>query len=159
MAHSYANRIVRERVQEVFRPAANLFATGGRHSFNRHRIYRNIRISRILFTERQAVSGIVAPFISKVSTLDFDTVQIEIARALLNVEDDPEDTVTAACSLIEAICRSILIELGLSLPPKKDIDGLLRAVQEPLGLSPGRTNLPSDIERNCSPHLCRNRCG
>jgi hypothetical protein len=78
--------------------------------------------------------------------LDFDTVQIEIARALPSLEDDPEDAVTAACSLVEAVCRSILVELGLPLPPRKDMDGLFRAVQEPLGLSPGRSDLPVEVE-------------
>lgn len=101
---------------------------------------------KALLTERQGSGGIVEPFIQKVATLDFDTVQIEIARALPNLEDDPEDAVTAACSLIEAVCRSILVELNLPLPAKKDIDGLMRAVQEPLGLSPGRSDLPPEIE-------------
>jgi hypothetical protein len=99
-------------------------------------------------TERHATGMIVEPFIAKVATLDFDTVQIEIACALPNMNDDPEDAVTAACSLIEALCRSILIELCLPLPPKKDIDGLIRAVQEPLGLSPGRTDLPAEVEQD-----------
>lgn len=99
-----------------------------------------------VLTRRQSSGTIVEPFIQKVATLDFDTVQMEIARALPNLQDDPEDAVTAACSLIEAVCRSILIELGLPLPAKKDIDGLIRAVQEPLNLSPGRTDLPPEIE-------------
>lgn len=99
-------------------------------------------------TERQATGAIIEPFINKVETLDFDTVQIEIARALPSIQEDPEDAVTAACSLIEAVCRSILLELGQPLPSKKDIDGLLKAVQEPLGLSPGRTDLPSEIEQD-----------
>lgn len=98
--------------------------------------------------EKQATGVIVEPFISKVATLDFDTVQIEIARALPNLKDDPEDAVTAACSLVEAVCRSILIELKLPLPAKKDIEGLLKAVQEPLGLSPGRTDIPPEIEQD-----------
>ncbi|MBB5704114.1 hypothetical protein FHS76_004029 [Ochrobactrum daejeonense] len=98
--------------------------------------------------ERTAAGLIVEPFISKVAKLDFDTVQIEIARALPSLNADPEDAVTAACSLIEAVCRSILIELGLPLPAKRDIDGLLKAVQEPLGLSPGRTDLPAEIEQD-----------
>lgn len=101
---------------------------------------------KAILTERKGSGGIVEPFIQKVATLDFDTVQMEIARALPNLEDDPEDAVTAACSLIEAVCRSILVELKLPLPPKKDIDGLIRAVQEPLGLSPGRSDLPAEIE-------------
>ena len=99
-------------------------------------------------TERVATGVIVEPFISKVATLDFDTVQIEIARALPSLQDDPEDAVTAACSLVEAVCRSILLELGMPLPAKKDIDGLLKAVQEPLRLSPGRTDLPAEIEQD-----------
>lgn len=101
-----------------------------------------------LLAERSSAGGIVEPFISKVAVLDFDTVQIEIARALPNLKDDPEDAVTAACSLVEAVCRSILVELGLPLPAKKDIEGLLKAVQEPLGLSPGRTDLPAEIEQD-----------
>lgn len=99
-------------------------------------------------TGKAAAGVIVEPFISKVSTLDFDTVQIEIARALPSLKDDPEDAVTAACSLIEAVCRSILVELGLPLPAKKDIDGLVKAVQEALGLSPGRSDLPAEIEQD-----------
>ena len=101
---------------------------------------------KAVLTRRQSSGTIVEPFIQKVATLDFDTVQIEIARALPNLHDDPEDAVTAACSFIEAVCRSILIELALPLPPRKDIDGLIRAVQEPLNLSPGRSDLPAEIE-------------
>lgn len=70
--------------------------------------------------ERQSAGMIVEPFISKVATLDFDTVQSEIARALANAIDDSEDAVTAASSLIEAVCRSILVELRLPLPAKRD---------------------------------------
>ncbi|TWI17295.1 abortive infection family protein [Mesorhizobium tianshanense] len=75
-------------------------------------------------------------------------MQAEIARALPNANDDPEDAVKAACSLIEAACRSILIELRLSLPAKKDIDGLIRAIQELLDLSLGRTDLPAEVEQD-----------
>ena len=103
--------------------------------------------------ERQNTGVIVQPFIAKVATLDFDTVQVEIARALPNIDNDPEDAVTAACSLVEAVCRSILIELKLPLPAKKDIDGVIRAVQEPLGLAPGRTDLPPEIESDIRPIL------
>lgn len=90
-------------------------------------------------------SAVIDLFAAKAATLDFDTVGREIDRALESAETDPEDALTAACSVIEAVCRSILVELGLGLPTKKDIDGLMRAVQEPLGLSPGRGDLPPPI--------------
>jgi hypothetical protein len=103
---------------------------------------------KALLVETSQSGTILEPFIAKVSNLNFDTVQMEIARAMPNLNTDPEDSITAACSIIEAVCRSILIELKLSLPAKKDIDGLMKAVQEPLGLSPGRTDIPSEIEHD-----------
>ena len=51
-------------------------------------------------------------------------------------------------SLVEAVCRSILVELKLALPAKKDVEGLIRAVQEPLNLAPGRSDLPAEIEQD-----------
>lgn len=96
--------------------------------------------------QRQQSGVVVSAFTAKTAVLDFDTVQRDIARALTSANDDPEDAATAASSLLESVCRSILVELGLPLPAKKDIDGLLRAVQEPLGLSPGRSDLPAEIE-------------
>ena len=96
--------------------------------------------------ERQSSGAVVSAFAAKTAILDFDTVQRDITRALASANDDPEDAATAASSLIESVCRSILVELGLPMPPKKDIDGLIRAVQEPLGLSPGRMDLPAEIE-------------
>lgn len=101
---------------------------------------------KAVITERSSSGVLAEPFIKKVAHLDFDTVQRDVSRALANIEDDPEDAVTAACALIESVCRSILIELGLPLPQRLDIDGLVKAVQEPLGLSPGRSDLPPLIE-------------
>jgi hypothetical protein len=67
---------------------------------------------------------------------------------MLSLADDPEDAVTAGSSIIKSVCRSILIKLGVPLPDKKDIDGLMRAVQAPLGLSPGQRNIPLKVERD-----------
>jgi hypothetical protein len=73
-------------------------------------------------------------------TFDFDTVSRDLERALASANEDPEDAVTAACSTVESVCRSILIELGEALPDKKDIKGLFNAVRKPLGLSPDRSD-------------------
>ncbi len=78
-------------------------------------------------------------------TLNFDTVSRDLKRALDNVQADPESAVTSACSTVESVCRSIIIELGAELPSKKDIKGLFNAVKKPLGLSPDRTDLNSLI--------------
>lgn len=100
---------------------------------------------RAVLRKRGSGAAVVGAIADKTATLDFGTVSRDINRAIRNAEDDPEDAVTAACATLEAVCRSILLELGLSLPTKKDISSLVRAVQEPLGLSPGRTDLPDLI--------------
>jgi Abortive infection C-terminus len=100
-------------------------------------------VARLASRKSRGVS--VEPLISKAAVLDFDTVQAEIARAIANCESDPEDAVTAACSLIESVCRSILVERGVSLPNKKDVGTLVRAVQSELSLSPSRDDLPADV--------------
>jgi hypothetical protein len=47
--------------------------------------------------------------------------------------------------VLESVCRSILVELGLPLPGKKDIQGLYRAVREPLGLSPEKGSHSTEV--------------
>jgi hypothetical protein len=79
------------------------------------------------------------------ASFDFDSVQLELDRALNAAKSDPEIAVTAACSLIESVCRSILDELDQPLPAKEDISGLYRAIREPLGLSPTKEGLSAEI--------------
>lgn len=93
-------------------------------------------------------AAVVGAISEKTSTLDFGTVSRDLERAVQNAEHDPEDAVTAACSTLEAVCRSILVELSLPLPQKKDVSSLMKAVQEPLGLSPGRSDLPDLIAQD-----------
>jgi hypothetical protein len=93
--------------------------------------------------------GTSAPAITSLAAtlaiIDFDTVQRDLDRALTSVETDPEDAVTAACSVIESLCRSILGELELPLPAQLDIQGLYKAIREPLGLAPGKEDMPPEI--------------
>lgn len=90
-------------------------------------------------------AGFAPPVLGSLSgvaeTLDFDTVARDLDRALTSAKEDPEDAVTAACSTVESVCRSILIELNEPLPDKKDIKGLFNAVRKPLGLSPDKPDL------------------
>lgn len=90
-------------------------------------------------------AGFSSPVLGSLSgaagILNFDTVSRDLERALGSAKDDPEDAVTAACSTVESVCRSILIELGEGLPDKKDIKGLFGAVRKPLGLASDRTDL------------------
>jgi hypothetical protein len=100
---------------------------------------------KAVLRRRGTGGAVVNAFVEKSATLSFDTVSRDINRAIENADHDPEDAVTAACATLEAVCRSILVELDLPLPGRKDVSGLVRAVQEPLDLSPGRSDLPEEI--------------
>ena len=80
--------------------------------------------------------------------LNFDTVRRDLDKAMASLDTDPEKSLTASCSLVESVCRSILVELGKALPAKKDIKSLFNAVREPLGLHPNRTDLDPTIAKD-----------
>lgn len=86
-------------------------------------------------------SAVVEALSEKIIVLNFEAVTSEVNRALKAADSDPPVAVTSACVIIESVCRSILKEMELEPPAKRDVEGLLRAVQEPLGLSPSRSDL------------------
>lgn len=95
--------------------------------------------------KKGATSTVVDAFATKTMALNFAAVRVEVDRALESADRDPPVAVTAACVIIESVCRSILAELKIEAPAKRDVEGLLRAVQDPLGLLPGRSDLPDLI--------------
>ena len=100
-------------------------------------------VSRLV--KRGTSAPVIGTLSNTLATIDFDTVQRDLDRALASAETDPEDAVTAACAVLESVCRSVLGELGLPLPPQLDIQGLYKAVREPLGLAPGREDVAAEI--------------
>ena len=96
-------------------------------------------------TQKGTTTAVVGELTTKAVVINFDTVNLDLQRALENAERDPEDAVTGACSTLESVFRSVLIELDIEPPAKKDISGLYKAVRGPLGLGPDRADLPADI--------------
>jgi len=101
--------------------------------------------SRVRLVAAGHATPVIDQLARQVDLINFDTVRRDLDRALDSADRDPEDAVTAACSTVESVCRSILVELGQPLPDKKDIQGLYKAVRTHLGLSPDRPDLPSQI--------------
>lgn len=75
---------------------------------------------------------------------DFDTVDRELNRIIKNLSVDPEDCITAACSLVESMCRSILVEMEIELPKERTLKTLFKAIQQPLGISHTKNDKFSD---------------
>ena len=92
-------------------------------------------------------SHVGAPLLSKLSAeWTLDTVEREFSRAFENVDKDPEAAVTAASSLVESLCRSILVARNIPLPKKMDIQSLYKSTREPLGLSANKDIKNTEIE-------------
>lgn len=70
---------------------------------------------------------------------DYASIDAEFARALGQLDRDPHAAITAACSIIEAICKHCLETLGQQLPAPQTVAPLWRAVQPHLGLSMNQT--------------------
>ena len=81
----------------------------------------------------------------KTAAFDLDTVRLDLDRARSAANIDPEDAITAACSLLESLFRTFILASGEDLPEKKDIGGLWKVVQKLLHLAPDRSDLPPEV--------------
>lgn len=79
--------------------------------------------------------------------LDFDSVKRDMDRALGQAQSDPEGALTAACSMVESVCRCLLQKMGKPLPTVVDISHLVKEVQKHLRLSPERDDIAPDIKQ------------
>lgn len=65
-------------------------------------------------------------------------VEVEYQRAYASISNDPGAAVTAACAIVEAVCKHYLETEGIPLPNKQTIAPLWTEVAKNLGLSPGQ---------------------
>lgn len=70
---------------------------------------------------------------------DYASIEAEFDRAIAQLAQDPQAAVTAACSIIEATCKSYIETFGLAMPANQSISHVWRVVQGHLGLNPDPT--------------------
>ncbi len=66
---------------------------------------------------------------------DFASIEAEFDRALKQLESDPHAAITAACAIIEALCKTYIETFSLEMPSHQTITPLWRTVQVHLGLN------------------------
>jgi hypothetical protein len=111
------------------------------------------RGAKIELVDALANAPIISALAEALAPINFDTVSRDLERALANADSDPEDAVTSACSVVESVCRSIIVALGVGLPAKKDIQSLYKTVREHLALDPGgsfRSDIVDDVRLTLS---------
>jgi hypothetical protein len=60
----------------------------------------------------------------------------EFERALRTVESSPKDSLSAACNILESICKVYIEEEGLEMPKKQDLQPVWTLVRKDLALDP-----------------------
>lgn len=66
---------------------------------------------------------------------DFASIEAEFDRAISQLERDPHAAITAASSIIEALCKTYIETFGLDMPANQSIASVWRTVQTHLGLN------------------------
>lgn len=75
---------------------------------------------------------------------DIPAVMEEFERAASSIDADPPAALTAACALLESICKTILEEDGVPLPRDQSVLSLWRALARYLSVHP--ESIPADHE-------------
>lgn len=73
-------------------------------------------------------------------------IEIEYERAYKTLESDPAAAVTAACAILESVCKSYLEAEGKPLPSKEVLQSLWTATADDLGLTPKQI-VDDDLKR------------
>jgi hypothetical protein len=66
---------------------------------------------------------------------DFSSVEAEFSRAVTQLDCDPHAAITAASSIVEALCKTYIETFQLEMPTMQSITPLWRVVQQHLGLN------------------------
>lgn len=67
---------------------------------------------------------------------DLAAIDEEFARALRNVEGNPREAVSAACNILESVCKTYIADEGLEMPKKQDLKPVWEVVRKHLGFDP-----------------------
>ncbi|WPD22019.1 MAG: abortive infection family protein [Candidatus Electrothrix scaldis] len=70
--------------------------------------------------------------------LAIQEIDDEFNRAYQSVDEDPPSALTAACAIVEAMCKAYIAEYRLDTPRKQTIKNVWNVVSRHLGLSPDR---------------------
>ena len=72
--------------------------------------------SRGGYVHGAALSGPSRSLAERIKSDEIQAIEIEYDRAYKSIESDPGSAVTAACAILESVCKCYLEEEGIALP-------------------------------------------
>lgn len=109
---------------------------------SRHRISKVLARHGLRYERGGMILGVTTAAVTRtlrdlVGDRDLGAVEVEFERALANVESQPRQAVTDACSTLESLFKIIIEDDSLELPNKQSIKPLWSVVQDHLGMDAG----------------------
>jgi len=77
---------------------------------------------------------------------DIPAIDAEFDRALANVNSEPREAVSAACNILESVCKTYITDESLEMPQKQDLQNVWKVVRDHLGFDPGALE-DNDLKR------------
>jgi hypothetical protein len=118
------------------------------NSWDEFKIKRNNRILKALAqSDLQYIKGgkLVGSLAAPSQTLqeiirgrDLTAINHEFDRAYENVEKEPREAVSAACNILESVCKTYIEDEKLDMPAKQDLQPVWSVVRKNLGFDPAQ---------------------
>jgi hypothetical protein len=83
-----------------------------------------------------ALTGPSKSLAERIKSGGVQVIEVEYERAYQTIESDPAAAVTAACAILESVCKTYLEQEGYPLPNKQVLGNLWSEVADHLGLTP-----------------------
>lgn len=104
---------------------------------NKSRLEETLRNSRLRYIQGGIISASAAsPSLSLrdlIKKRDIVSIDSEFERALKNVESNPPEAISAACNILESICKVYIEDENLEMPSKLDLQPVWSVVRKDLG--------------------------
>ncbi|MEZ4647488.1 MAG: abortive infection family protein [Candidatus Eisenbacteria bacterium] len=107
----------------------------------RQKIERALLRSELSYATGGRIAGLVGTPSRTLGELiedrDLAAIELEFERALRSVESDPREAVSAACNILESVCKVFIEEEFLDMPKKQDLKPVWDVVRRNLGFDAG----------------------
>lgn len=107
---------------------------------DRERLSKTLQREKLQYVRGGRIIGaLAAPSVSLEGAIrrkNIDVLNDEFDRALRTVESSPRDAVSAACNILESVCKVYIEEENLEMPAKKDLKPVWNIVRKDLGFDP-----------------------
>jgi hypothetical protein len=106
------------------------------------RIKKTLQNSKLQYLTGGLVTGaLAAPSISLEESIKKRNISVlneEFDRALKSVESSPKEALSAACNILESVCKIYIEEENLEMPAKQDLQPVWSIVRKDLGFDPSQ---------------------